>query len=59
MGIDGLEERLIGTFATRMGLPVTTADRAALADTVRRLVEQVRIADAEFEGDDPFPAYLT
>jgi len=56
---DDKEERLIDAFASQAGLSLTQSDRQILADTVRRLVQQVRSADAALEGDDPFPAYLT
>jgi len=55
---DGLEDQVIGNLAQRIGLRLTDGDRRALAATVRRLAEQVRTADTEFEHDDPFPAYL-
>lgn len=55
---DRLEDQVIGNLARRIGLKLADADRRALAGTVRRLAEQVRAADAEFEHDDPFPAYL-
>lgn len=53
------EEGLIETFALKAGLMLTQNDRQVLARTVRRLVEQVRAADAALDGDEPFPAYLT
>jgi hypothetical protein len=54
----GSEDQVIGDLARRIGLELTKGDRRALAETVRRLAEQVRAADVEFEHDDPFPAYL-
>ena len=55
----GDEEQAIGTLALRSGLELTGGDCRALAGTVRRLAEQVRAADAEFEHEDPLLTYLT
>jgi uncharacterized protein YidB (DUF937 family) len=55
----GIEERAIAEVARKTGLDLSEGDCRQLALVVRRLAEQVRAGDAEFEHDDPFPAYLT
>lgn len=54
-----MEERAIAELARKTGLDLSETDCHQLALAVRHLEEQVRAADAEFEDDDPFPAYLT
>ena len=57
-GTTGIEAQKISRLARAVGLDLDDEERDRLALTVRQLSKQVRAAEAEFEHDDPFPAYL-